>query len=247
MGADGSAHALPPHVRSGQLTANLPISASTNSAIERPVTIQSAPRAAPHAERKSPFSWIVAQRLPTRRNCAIDVPDRSAAYALRPANGSDAAQVTELVEAAYEHYVERPGMLPRPMTDDYAAVIERSRVTVAERHGAIVGVIVLAVTGEGFVIDNVAVHPSHRGRGLGRTMLAFADAQARWAGFESIYLYTHEQMTENLALYTRAGYVEFDRRSRGTFSLVYMRKDLRQMGARMPDAPGWQPIGVPDA
>jgi hypothetical protein len=33
-------------------------------------------------------------------------------------------------------------------------------------------------------------------------------------------------MTENLALYSRIGYVEYDRRSQGDFSLVFMRKHL---------------------
>lgn len=156
----------------------------------------------------------------------IIVADQLAAYALRPADGSDAPQVTELVEAAYGHYVERLGMLPRPMTDDYAAVIEGAQVTVAERRGAIVGVIVLAVTGEGFVIENVAVHPAHRGIGLGGALLAFAEAEARRAGADCVCLYTHEKMTENLAIYARAGYAEFDRRSQGAFSLIYMRKRL---------------------
>jgi ribosomal protein S18 acetylase RimI-like enzyme len=145
---------------------------------------------------------------------------------LRPATGSDAVAVAALVDAAYGHYVQRIGMLPGPMTEDYAAVIRDRQVTLAERHGAIVGVVVLNVTDEGFVVDNVAVHPARRGTGLGRALLQFAEGEARRAGFDSIYLYTHEQMTENLALYSRIGYVEYDRRSQGTFSLVYMRKQL---------------------
>ncbi len=134
--------------------------------------------------------------------------------------------MAQLVDAAYGHYVERLGGPPRPMTDDYEEVIRTRQVTVAERHGAVVGVIVLAVTDEGFLIDNVAVHPSHRGSGLGRALLEFAEAEARRARFDSIYLYTHERMTENLALYARIGYVEYDRRSHGEFSLVYLRKQL---------------------
>lgn len=148
-------------------------------------------------------------------------------YSLRSAIGADASKVAALVNAAYGHYVERIGMLPRPMTDDYAEVIANRRVTVAESHGTIVGVIVLAASDEGFLIDNVAVDPSHRGQGLGRALLDFAEAEALSAGFDSIYLYTHEKMTENLAIYSRIGYVEYDRRSQGTFSLVYMRKHLR--------------------
>jgi N-acetylglutamate synthase-like GNAT family acetyltransferase len=61
-------------------------------------------------------------------------------------------------------------MLPRPMTDDYTTVIRDRQVTVAEHDGAIVGVVVLTVTDEGFLVGNVAVHPSCRGTGLGRTL-----------------------------------------------------------------------------
>jgi ribosomal protein S18 acetylase RimI-like enzyme len=147
-------------------------------------------------------------------------------YSLRTATGEDTEKVTALVNAAYRHYVERIGMMPRPMTDDSAEVIKNYRVTVAESFQTIVGVIVLTVTDEGFLIDNVAVDPSYRGKGIGRDLLAFAEAEARRAGFDSIYLYTHEKMTENIALYTRIGYVEYDRRSQGDFSLVYMRKQL---------------------
>jgi ribosomal protein S18 acetylase RimI-like enzyme len=148
------------------------------------------------------------------------------AFSLRSASAEDAVRVAELVRAAYEHYVERIGMLPGPMTEDYARVIGDRQVTVAEVDGTIVGVIVLGVDAEGFVIENVAVHPSQRGRGLGRALLQLAEAEAARSGFDTIHLYTHEKMTENLALYSRIGYVEYDRRRQGEFSLVYMRKTL---------------------
>jgi GNAT superfamily N-acetyltransferase len=84
---------------------------------------------------------------------------------------------------ARQAFVERIRMQPRPMTDDYAAVIRDHQVTVAEHDGAIVGVVVLTVTDEGFLVDNVAAHPSRRGTGLGRALLQFAEAEAgtRWA------------------------------------------------------------------
>jgi ribosomal protein S18 acetylase RimI-like enzyme len=148
-------------------------------------------------------------------------------WSFRSAVGADVPKVAALVNAAYGHYVERLGMLPRPMTDDYAEVIANQRVTVAESQGTIVGVIVLTVDDEGFLVDNVAVDPSYRGKGLGRALLEVAEAEARRMGFDSICLYTHEKMTENLAIYSRIGYVEYDRRSQGEFSLVYMRKHLR--------------------
>jgi len=87
---------------------------------------------------------------------------------LRPATMADVPRLTELVRAAYGHYVERLGGPPRPMTDDYADVVRNYRVTVAERRSEIVGLIVLRVSAEGFLIDNVAVDPSHQGSGVGR-------------------------------------------------------------------------------
>ena len=112
------------------------------------------------------------------------------------------------------------------MTEDYSQVIRERQVTVAEDGGEIVGIVVLGPSDQGFSIDNVAVHPSQQGRGVGRTLLDHAEAEARHAGFDSIYLYTHELMTENQALYARLGYVEYERRSERGFSRVFMRKAL---------------------
>jgi GNAT superfamily N-acetyltransferase len=148
------------------------------------------------------------------------------AISYRPARQQDARGVTDCVNAAYQHYVVRIGRPPGPMTEDYAKVIRERRVTVAESSGKIAGVLVLAVTEEGFLLENIAVEPSQHGKGLGRTLLEFAEAEARREGFGSIYLYTHEKMTENQALYAKIGYVEFDRRAESGFARVYMRKLL---------------------
>jgi ribosomal protein S18 acetylase RimI-like enzyme len=145
---------------------------------------------------------------------------------LRPATADDAARLAELVEAAYGHYVERMGVPPRPMTDDYAQVIRDFDVTVAESGGEVVGLVALGVTEEGFVVDNVAVDPAHQGTGVGRALLEHAEAEALRAGFDSIYLYTHETMAENLELYRRIGYVEYERRVVHVGSAVWLRKRL---------------------
>ena len=145
---------------------------------------------------------------------------------LRPATPADVPRLTEIVQAAYGPYVERLGR-PRPMLDDYAEVIRRDQVLVASRGGELVGLVVLQVGGEGFVVDNVAVDPALHGTGVGRALLERAEAEARRAGFDSVALYTHERMTENLALYTRIGYVEYDRRPIEGGFLVYLRKPVR--------------------
>lgn len=145
---------------------------------------------------------------------------------LRPANDADVPHLTVLVSAAYGHYVTRIGGLPRPMIDDYSDVVAARRVTVAERSGEIVVLIVLDVDAQRLVIDNVAVSPAHQGQGVGRALLEHAEADARDAGLDWICLYTHERMTENLALYARIGYVEYDPHQPGHPRLVHMRKKL---------------------
>ena len=112
------------------------------------------------------------------------------------------------------------------MLNDYAEVIRERQVTVAESGGSVVGVLVLDETADGFLLENVAVDPGQKGKGLGRALLELAEADAKRAGFDSIYLYTHEKMTENPALYARIGYVEYDRRVEAGLARVYMRKNL---------------------
>lgn len=61
---------------------------------------------------------------------------------------------------------------------------------------------------------------------MGRRLLELAEAEARRQGFHSIYLATHELMTENRALYARIGYVEYDQRVIAGYPRVFMRKRL---------------------
>jgi ribosomal protein S18 acetylase RimI-like enzyme len=146
---------------------------------------------------------------------------------LRAATDADVPRIAALVDAAYGHYVERLGGPPGPMTEDYAGVVRDMDAVVAEDDGAIVGLLVLETDDEGFAIHNVAVDPGHQGTGIGRALLERGEEEARAAGFDSLYLYTHELMTENLELYRRIGYAEYDRRPLpGGRALVFLRKPL---------------------
>ncbi|HUK77969.1 MAG TPA: GNAT family N-acetyltransferase [Thermoleophilia bacterium] len=151
---------------------------------------------------------------------------RGPEFLLRPARAEDASSVAACVDAAYHHYVARIGVPPGPMTEDYEEVIRDFRVTVAEEGGRIVAVLVLGQADEGFLLENVAVVPEHRGKGLGKKLLELAELEARRQGFDSIYLYTHERMTENHEIYRHLGYIEYARRSESGLHRIYMRKQL---------------------
>ncbi len=56
------------------------------------------------------------------------------------------------------------------------------------------------------LIENVAVAPPFQGRGLGRHLLAHAEALAVAAGHDRIRLFTNKLMTANQQLYASLGY-----------------------------------------
>jgi len=154
------------------------------------------------------------------------LPERLNEYTARAAAQGDASGAAACVRAAYEHYVARNGLVPMPMRQDYDEVMRDYQVTVVEHGGEIVAVLALAVTGEGFLLDNIAIAPPHQGKGLGCALLQYAETEARRQGFDSIYLYAQEIMTENITLYRRIGYVEYARRVEFGLSRVYLRKRL---------------------
>lgn len=146
--------------------------------------------------------------------------------AIRPAVATDVATIRAIVDAAYGIYIPRMGKPPGPMLDDYDALVAAGRVSVLDAGGAIAGAIVLVPQEEHLLLDNVAVAPAFQGRGLGRTLMAFADDEARRLGFDEVRLYTHVVMTENQALYTRLGFEETHRGEQDGYERVFMRKRL---------------------
>jgi ribosomal protein S18 acetylase RimI-like enzyme len=146
---------------------------------------------------------------------------------IRPATAADVDPITRLVDAAYHPYVDLIGTTPGPMLADYARLTADEQVEVAEVDGAIGGILVTEVTQDDFVIENVAVLPGLQGRGIGTTLLDHAEAAAAAAGHDSVRLYTHQLMTDNLARYRHRGYVEFATESLPDGRrLVHLRKEL---------------------
>jgi GNAT superfamily N-acetyltransferase len=146
---------------------------------------------------------------------------------IRQAVASDCAAIEAIVQAAYSGYVGRIGKPPGPMLDDYPKLIEAGAVSVLqEADGGITALIVLLAKSDHLLLDNVAVRPDRQGQGLGRRLIAFAESEARRLGHTELRLYTHEKMTENIALYGRLGFVETGRRREAGYDRLFMRKSL---------------------
>ena len=147
---------------------------------------------------------------------------------LRRADAADAPALQRIATAAYSPYLPRMGgQRPGPLDTDYAAAVEESETWVACVDKTPVGYLVLAGDEpDVLVLDNVAVLPSHHGRGVGRALLELAEARATARGCTRIRLLTHVTMVENQALYERIGYVETHRGGDEGLVRVFFEKAL---------------------
>ena len=150
----------------------------------------------------------------------------SSRQTIRRSVATDEKRVHEIVDAAYRHYISRIGQLPGPMLDDYSRRIADGQVWVVDDANRITGILVLEEDGNRFLLDNIAVAPDQQGKGVGRVLLEFAEAEAARRGWSEIVLYTHALMTENIGLYRRIGYVETHRITEKGFDRVYLTKRL---------------------
>ena len=112
------------------------------------------------------------------------------------------------------------------MLDDYAARVSEGVVWVIEEEAGIAGVIVLLPGPSYLLLDNIAVAPERQGAGLGRRLLAFAEAEALRRGYREIRLYTHQTMIENQRFYAAIGYEETGRGIEAGYDRVFMHKRL---------------------
>jgi ribosomal protein S18 acetylase RimI-like enzyme len=150
---------------------------------------------------------------------------------IRPAVPDDVEAIRDLVERAYAPWVPIVGLRPGPMDEDYGALVEEGDVfvlgeadTAQGAPGPVIGVLVLRPDEDALMVENVAVDPGQQGRGLGPMLLDFAEEQARARGVAEMRLYTHERMLDNIELYRRLGWEQYERRESDGFARVFMRK-----------------------
>jgi ribosomal protein S18 acetylase RimI-like enzyme len=113
------------------------------------------------------------------------------------------------------------------MLGDYKAQIATGTVSVLEdADGVVTAMIVLLRRDDHLLLDNIAVRPDCQGRGFGRRLIAFAEAETQRLGFAELRLYTHRTMTENIALYTRLGFEKTGSGLQDGYNRVFMRKQI---------------------
>ena len=146
---------------------------------------------------------------------------------IRPATHADLPTIRRCAEEAYAPYIPRIGRRPAPMDADCAALVARGFTRVAvDRDGAVLGFVTFWPKGDHLYLDAVAVTAGAAGRGIGRALIATAEAEGRALGLTELRLYTNAAMVENLTLYRHLGFLAVDRRIDEGFDRVFFVKAL---------------------
>jgi ribosomal protein S18 acetylase RimI-like enzyme len=136
---------------------------------------------------------------------------------IRPAQSMDADALAACIESAYARYAERISDMPS-VSDGCAEDIACNQVWVAVQCDKVIAGLIL-IAGDDFMkLANLAVHPDHGRKGLGRKLIALSEREATRQGFNEMRLNTHVDMPENIQLYQHLGWTEMSR-SNNTVSM----------------------------
>ncbi len=94
--------------------------------------------------------------------------------------------------------------------------------------GAVVGCCALmALADGGFEVAKMAVADSHKGRGIGRELMAACIGRARSVGARRLYLETNSGLAPALGLYRRFGFVEVQPAEPSPYARADVAMELR--------------------
>ena len=148
------------------------------------------------------------------------------ALVIRNTKVDELNDITDCVKAAFQKYIERIGKEPKPMLYNYLPYIISKELFTAEYNGQVAGMILLLEREDHMLLDVVAVLPEYQGKGIGKSLLEFADEYSVERGFKEIKVCTNVMMTENIAMYTKFGYIEYERAIEDGYNRVFFRKKL---------------------
>ena len=145
---------------------------------------------------------------------------------IRLATADDLHNIKTCARLAYTKYLARMDRHPAPMVADFARQIALEQIYVATSGSLLSGFVVFYKKSDHIHLENIAVIPESSGKSIGKALIEFVEQCAHDAGINAVELYTNEVMTENIAIYTKLGYVETERKREDGFNRVYFRKLL---------------------
>jgi len=143
---------------------------------------------------------------------------------IRPAQAADANALAACIDAAYAEYAERISDIPS-VSDGCVQDIADNQVWVAVQGDKVIAGLVL-VAGDGFMkLANLAVHPDHGGKGMGRKLIELSEREAKRQRYRQMRLNTHVDMPENVRLYQHLGWAEVSRSGNTVCMQKYLPND----------------------
>jgi len=130
---------------------------------------------------------------------------------MRRAIAADAAIVRDQTRAAYAKWIPLIGREPKPMTANYERAVVEHIIDLYEEDDVPVALVEVIPQATCLLIENIAVHPSQQGKGLGDLLLKHAEMIAHSLHLDELQLYTNAAFASNIAFYARRGFEEFHR------------------------------------
>jgi ribosomal protein S18 acetylase RimI-like enzyme len=151
---------------------------------------------------------------------------------LRLAEAGDLVAIEKLQHDAYARNRELLGVEPLPLLSDYADILSRNVVWLAEEHAGagtrLAGVLILTPQDDDLLVWSVATAPYAQGRSVASQLMQLAEKIAAASGLARLTLYTGEKLTKNVEWYKRLGYAETRRETLPDRVIVHMEKALEQ-------------------
>jgi ribosomal protein S18 acetylase RimI-like enzyme len=151
---------------------------------------------------------------------------------IRYATPADAPVLHSIIRAAFAEYdgvlAVPPGALGETL-EEVERDIAKGTALLAYDGKQAVGTVRYEVRPDYVYVGRLAVLPSHRGRKVGATLMAFVEGLAPSLGRTKIYLGTRLSMPSNIAFYEGLGYriVLSEPHPRGNDTNVWFEKELR--------------------
>lgn len=145
---------------------------------------------------------------------------------VRAARNAEIPAVESLVAEAFAPFTRRTGVVPAPLSIDWATTISAAAASVAVQDDRVVGVLVLWPRPGSVLVDTLAVDPAAQGSGVGIALLAHAASVATARDVHVLRLSTNVAMTDSLAWYLRHGFVETGRGVEDGLDRVHLERVL---------------------
>ncbi len=132
-------------------------------------------------------------------------------WTLRPLVADDAAEAVAVIHAAFSAQALQTDPPPGALRESVGSVsghIARSGGACVHDGGSMLGVVLWSAADRGLYFGRLAVRPDHRGRGIGRQLVAAAEIEARRLGLPRLVAGTRLVLADNRAFFAACGFQE---------------------------------------